>query len=76
MARAFRAYDPVAIPEARMQLNGTVHYCETAYAAAPRRTPPPPPPPPRPPPPPAARPPPPPPPPARPRAPPEGMARW
>jgi UDPglucose 6-dehydrogenase len=29
-----RAYDPVAIPEARMQLNGTVRYCETAYAAA------------------------------------------
>src|SRR5712692_8652116 len=29
-----RAYDPVAIPEARMELNGTVHYCETPYAAA------------------------------------------
>jgi len=29
-----RAYDPVAIPDARLQLNGTVHYCETAYAAA------------------------------------------
>jgi UDPglucose 6-dehydrogenase len=29
-----RAYDPVAIPEARMQLNGTVHYCESPYAAA------------------------------------------
>jgi len=29
-----RAYDPVAIPEARMELNGTVCYCETAYAAA------------------------------------------
>ena len=29
-----RAYDPVAIPEAKMQLNGTVRYCETAYAAA------------------------------------------
>jgi len=29
-----RAYDPVAIPEARMQLNGAVHYCESAYAAA------------------------------------------
>src|ERR1700719_1826371 len=28
-----RAYDPVAIPEARMELNGTVHYCETPYAA-------------------------------------------
>lgn len=29
-----RAYDPVAIPDAREQLNGTVKYCETAYAAA------------------------------------------
>lgn len=29
-----RAYDPVAIPEARTQLDGTVHYCESAYAAA------------------------------------------
>lgn len=29
-----RAYDPVAIPEAQLQLNGTVKYCETAYAAA------------------------------------------
>lgn len=29
-----RAYDPVAIPEARMELNGTVFYCDTAYAAA------------------------------------------
>ena len=29
-----RAYDPVAIPEARMELNGTVSYCETPYAAA------------------------------------------
>jgi UDPglucose 6-dehydrogenase len=29
-----RAYDPVAIPEARMELNGTVQYCETPYAAA------------------------------------------
>jgi UDPglucose 6-dehydrogenase len=29
-----RAYDPVAIPEAKMQLNGTVQYCESAYAAA------------------------------------------
>jgi UDPglucose 6-dehydrogenase len=28
-----RAYDPVALPEARMELNGTVHYCETPYAA-------------------------------------------
>ncbi|MBZ5596695.1 MAG: nucleotide sugar dehydrogenase [Acidobacteriia bacterium] len=29
-----RAYDPVAIPEARMELNGTICYCESAYAAA------------------------------------------
>src|SRR5205807_207113 len=29
-----RAYDPVAIPEAQLQTNGTVKYCETAYAAA------------------------------------------
>ncbi|HXE89761.1 MAG TPA: nucleotide sugar dehydrogenase [Terriglobales bacterium] len=29
-----RAYDPVAIPEARQELNGTVKYCETPYAAA------------------------------------------
>ena len=29
-----RAYDPVAIPEARQELNGSVKYCETAYAAA------------------------------------------
>jgi UDPglucose 6-dehydrogenase len=29
-----RAYDPVAIPEARLELNGTVHYCDTPYAAA------------------------------------------
>jgi UDPglucose 6-dehydrogenase len=29
-----RAYDPVAIPDARMELNGTIHYCDTAYAAA------------------------------------------
>ena len=29
-----RAYDPVAIPEAKMQLNGTIRYCDTAYAAA------------------------------------------
>src|SRR5262249_26874935 len=29
-----RAYDPVAIPEAKLELNGTVKYCETAYAAA------------------------------------------
>jgi len=29
-----RAYDPVAIPEAKTHLNGSVRYCETAYAAA------------------------------------------
>lgn len=29
-----RAYDPVAIPEAKSQLNGTVRYCDSAYAAA------------------------------------------
>jgi UDPglucose 6-dehydrogenase len=29
-----RAYDPVAIPEARQQLNGMVKYCESPYAAA------------------------------------------
>ena len=29
-----RAYDPVAIPDAKMELNGTVHYCESPYAAA------------------------------------------
>ncbi len=29
-----RAYDPVAIPEARGELNGTVHYCESPYVAA------------------------------------------
>jgi UDPglucose 6-dehydrogenase len=29
-----RAYDPVAIPDAKMELNGTVHYCESAYAVA------------------------------------------
>ena len=29
-----RAYDPVAIPEARLQLNGTVKYCESAYGVA------------------------------------------
>jgi UDPglucose 6-dehydrogenase len=29
-----RAYDPVALPEARVELNGSVHYCESAYAAA------------------------------------------
>jgi len=29
-----RAYDPAAIADAKMELNGTVHYCESAYAAA------------------------------------------
>jgi UDPglucose 6-dehydrogenase len=29
-----RAYDPVALSDAKSQLNGTVSYCETAYAAA------------------------------------------
>jgi UDPglucose 6-dehydrogenase len=29
-----RAYDPVAIPEAKLELNGAVHYCESAYSAA------------------------------------------
>jgi UDPglucose 6-dehydrogenase len=29
-----RAYDPVAIPEAKSFLNGTVRYCDSAYAAA------------------------------------------
>jgi UDPglucose 6-dehydrogenase len=29
-----RACDPVAIPEARLQLNGTVKYCESAYGVA------------------------------------------
>jgi UDPglucose 6-dehydrogenase len=29
-----RAYDPVAIPEAKLELNGEVRYCDTAYAAA------------------------------------------
>ncbi|MBI3474755.1 MAG: UDP-glucose/GDP-mannose dehydrogenase family protein [Acidobacteria bacterium] len=29
-----RAYDPVAIPEAKHQLNGTVKYCESAYGVA------------------------------------------
>jgi UDPglucose 6-dehydrogenase len=29
-----RAYDPVAIPEAKTRLNDSVRYCETAYAAA------------------------------------------
>lgn len=29
-----RAYDPVAMTEARTRLNGSVRYCDTAYAAA------------------------------------------
>ncbi|HTK95017.1 MAG TPA: nucleotide sugar dehydrogenase [Terriglobales bacterium] len=29
-----RAYDPVAMADAKMELNGSVRYCETAYAAA------------------------------------------
>ncbi len=29
-----RAYDPVAIPEAKQQLNGMVKYCESAYGVA------------------------------------------
>jgi UDPglucose 6-dehydrogenase len=29
-----RAYDPVAIPEAKLQLNGAVKYCDCAYTAA------------------------------------------
>jgi len=29
-----RAYDPVAIPEARSVLNGSVNYCDSPYAAA------------------------------------------
>lgn len=29
-----RAYDPVAIPEARTELNGSVSYCDSPYAAA------------------------------------------
>jgi UDPglucose 6-dehydrogenase len=28
------AYDPVAIPEAKLELNGSVTYCDSAYAAA------------------------------------------
>ncbi len=32
-----RAYDPVAIPDARMELNGTVHYCETRLCRCRRR---------------------------------------
>ena len=29
-----RAYDPVAIPEAKTRLNGAVRYCDSAYAVA------------------------------------------
>src|SRR5215468_7997056 len=29
-----RAYDPAALDDAKMQLNGTVRYCETPYAVA------------------------------------------
>ncbi len=29
-----KAYDPVAIPEARLHLNGMVRYCESAYGVA------------------------------------------
>jgi UDPglucose 6-dehydrogenase len=29
-----RAYDPVALGEAKTRLNGSVRYCESAYAAA------------------------------------------
>jgi UDPglucose 6-dehydrogenase len=29
-----RAYDPVAIPDARLELDGAIQYCETAYDAA------------------------------------------
>ena len=29
-----RAYDPVALGDAKIRLNGSVRYCETAYAAA------------------------------------------
>ncbi|HYA22593.1 MAG TPA: nucleotide sugar dehydrogenase [Terriglobales bacterium] len=29
-----RAYDPVAIPDARSELNGSVNYCDSPYAAA------------------------------------------
>src|SRR5919198_66313 len=29
-----RAYDPVAIPDARMELNGTVRYCDNPYDVA------------------------------------------
>src|SRR5438270_10394401 len=29
-----RAYDPVAMQDAKLELNGTVHYCESPYAVA------------------------------------------
>jgi UDPglucose 6-dehydrogenase len=29
-----RAYDPVAMSDAKLELNGTIHYCESPYAAA------------------------------------------
>jgi UDPglucose 6-dehydrogenase len=29
-----RAYDPVAIPDAKIRLNGSVRYCDSAYAVA------------------------------------------
>jgi UDPglucose 6-dehydrogenase len=29
-----RAYDPVAIPDAKLELNGTINYCESPYAVA------------------------------------------
>src|SRR5919108_360594 len=29
-----RAYDPLAIPQAKLELNGAVHYCDSPYAAA------------------------------------------
>ena len=29
-----RAYDPVAMPDAKVELNGTVSYCDNPYAAA------------------------------------------
>lgn len=29
-----RAYDPVAMADAKLELNGTVHYCESPYAVA------------------------------------------
>ena len=34
MGALVRAYDPAAIEGARAELNGTVRYCDTAYAAA------------------------------------------